>query len=159
MKSKILLIYFIQLFQSLFFISNFYQKPDQGHVESCGWRNVSVNSASPGCQMLLENGMHAKELHDLNFSIRCKFLVLEGSFYETYKYSHFYILLLQYADFCCATMWINHNYTDIPSLCAFLLSSSHSSRSLQSARLGFLCYTATSHQLSILHSIVYICWC
>ena len=35
-KSKTLLIYFIQLFQSLFVKSNFYQKPNKGHVESCG---------------------------------------------------------------------------------------------------------------------------
>ena len=35
----------------------------------------------------------------------------------------------------------------------------HPSRSSQSARLGSLCCTATSHQLSILCTIVYICWC
>ena len=32
-------------------------------------------------------------------------------------------------------------------------------RSSQSARLFSLCYTATSHQPSVLHMIVYICWC
>ena len=29
----------------------------------------------------------------------------------------------------------------------------------QSARLGSLCYIAASHQLSVLHMIVYICQC
>ena len=33
---------------------------------------------------------------------------------------------------------------------------SHTSRSSQSARLGSLCYMVTSHQLSILHMVVYI---
>ena len=36
---------------------------------------------------------------------------------------------------------------------------SHTSRSSQSARLGSLCYTVTSHQLSTLHMVVYICIC
>ena len=35
--------------------------------------------------------------------------------------------------------------------------TSHLSRSSQSTRLGSLCCIATSHQLSILHKIVYIC--
>ena len=34
----------------------------------------------------------------------------------------FIFLLLQCGDFCCTTMWINHNYTEIPFLCAFLLT-------------------------------------
>ena len=42
---------------------------------------------------------------------------------------------------------------------ASFLPQPHPSRWSQSARLGSLCYVATSHQLSILHMIVYICWC
>ena len=37
--------------------------------------------------------------------------------------------------------------------------SSHPSMSSQSARLGTLCYTATSHWLSILHMVVCVCVC
>ena len=38
-------------------------------------------------------------------------------------------------------------------------SLSHPSRSSQITRLGFLCYIASSHCLSILHIIVNICQC
>ena len=33
------------------------------------------------------------------------------------------------------------------------------SGSSESARLGSLCYLATSHQLSVFHPLVYVCWC
>ena len=38
-----------------------------------------------------------------------------------------------------------------------LSSPAHSCRSSQSARLGSVCYTATSHQLSALHLMAHIC--
>ena len=54
-------------------------------------------------------------------------------------------------------LFISHNYTYIPSLLSLLpLPPFHPSRSSQSMRLGPLCYTATSHQLSILYMVVYI---
>ena len=69
-------------------------------------------------------------------------------------------IALQYCvGFCHPTMRISHNYTFITSVLNLLPSPSHSSRPSQSARLGFLCYTATSYQLSVLHMAVYICWC
>ena len=53
-------------------------------------------------------------------------------------------------------MKISHNYTCIPSLPSLPpLAPSHPSRSSQRARLGSLCYTATSHQLSITHLVVH----
>ena len=62
------------------------------------------------------------------------------------------ITLQCYVGFCCASIEIIHNYTYIPSLLDLpLLPPSHPSRSSQSTRLGSLCYTATSHQLSILY--------
>ena len=62
--------------------------------------------------------------------------------------------------FCHTTMQISHNYTHITSLLSLPpLPSSHTSRSSQSAKLGSLCYTTTSHQLSLLYMIVYICQC
>ena len=55
------------------------------------------------------------------------------------------------------TMRISHNCTYISSLLSLpTLPPSLPSRSLQSTRLDSLCYTATAHQLSILHMIVYI---
>ena len=56
--------------------------------------------------------------------------------------------------------WVSNLYTHNPFLLKHPahLPPSHPSRSLQSTRLGFLCYTATSHQWSILHRIVHICW-
>ena len=57
-------------------------------------------------------------------------------------------------------MWTSHNYTYISFLYSLLpLPASRPSRSLQSTRLDSLFHTATSHQPSILHLIVYICWC
>ena len=64
--------------------------------------------------------------------------------------------------FCC-TMQHSHNYIYIyiyrlplkpPST-----PPSHHYRSSQSAKLGSLCYTATSHQLSVSHMIENICRC
>ena len=58
-------------------------------------------------------------------------------------------------------VWISHNDTHIPSLLSLppTQPSSHPSRSSQSTRLGSLYYTATSHQLSILHMREYMYWC
>ena len=54
-------------------------------------------------------------------------------------------------------MQISHNYTHITSLLRLPpLPATYPSRSSQSARLGCLCYIATSHQLSLLYVIVYI---
>ena len=54
-------------------------------------------------------------------------------------------------DFFNSSATISHKYTYIPSFLSLPpLSPSHSSRSSQSTRLGSLCHTATSHQLSIL---------
>ena len=54
-------------------------------------------------------------------------------------------------------MQISSNYTHISSLSSLpplcLLPPSHPSRSSWRARLGSLCYIATSHQLSVLHMI------
>ena len=46
-----------------------------------------------------------------------------------------------------------------PSCASFSLSLSHPSRWSQSTQLISLCYAAASHQLSILHLVVYICPC
>ena len=55
-------------------------------------------------------------------------------------------------------MWINCKYTCIPSFLNLLPipPPSHPSRSSQSTRLSFLCYTATSHYLCVLHMVMYI---
>ena len=65
-----------------------------------------------------------------------------------------------WCGFLHTTMQISHNYTYVPSFLSFSSLPSHPSRSSQSARVGSLYYTATSHQPStpILHMIVYICW-
>ena len=70
-------------------------------------------------------------------------------------------IALQYCiGFCCTTMQMNHNYTYITSILSLPpLPHPSPSRSSQSARLGSLCYIATSYQLFILHMIVYICQC
>ena len=55
-------------------------------------------------------------------------------------------------------MWISHKYTCGP----FLLNlppTPHPSRLLQTIRLSSLCYNATSHELHILYTEVYICQC
>ena len=74
----------------------------------------------------------------------------------------FYFVLFKNFLQCCVgfshtTPRISHNYICIPSLPSLSPLVSHPSRSSQSARLGSPCYTATSHQLSILYLIVYVC--
>ena len=62
---------------------------------------------------------------------------------------------------CHTTMQISRNYIYIsPHPWASLPSStSCPSRSSQSTWLGSLCYMAISHQLSVLHIVVYTCLC
>ena len=68
--------------------------------------------------------------------------------------------------FCHITMKISHNYTHthtythtpLPSWASFPTPTSYP-LGHQSARLGFLCYIAASHKLSILYMIMYICQC
>ena len=81
----------------------------------------------------------------------------------------FFISLLEYNCFTMLCQFLLYNevnqlyvyiYPHIPSLLSLsptLLS--HPSRSSQSIKLISLCYTAASHQLSILHLVVYIRRC
>ena len=55
------------------------------------------------------------------------------------------------------TVWISHKYACISFLSLPPTSSSHTSRSSQSTRLSSLCYTVTSHYLSVLHMVMLIC--
>ena len=66
-------------------------------------------------------------------------------------------------SFCFITKWISYTYTYIPISPPFCISLppslSHPSRWSQSTELISLCYAAASHQLAILHLVVYICPC
>ena len=68
-------------------------------------------------------------------------------------------------SFCCTTIRISHSCMDISCLLPLDSPShprpptSHSSRSSQSTRLGFLCYTTAFHQLSLLHMAACTCQC
>ena len=80
------------------------------------------------------------------------------------KHLYWSIIALQWCvSFCCIKKQISYMYTYIPispPSCVFLPTSlSHPSRWSQSTELISLCYVAASHQLSILHLIVYICPC
>ena len=82
--------------------------------------------------------------------------------WQRHNFFYFFYFAIIFVSFCfCHTPTrISHIYTytsSILSLPAF--SPYHPSKSSQSARLGSLCYTAISPQLSTLHMIVYIYWC
>ena len=63
-------------------------------------------------------------------------------------------------SFCYTTTWISSKYTYMPSLLSLPPTPpSHPPRSSQSQELSSLCYSAVSHQVSILHIIVYMCQC
>ena len=68
--------------------------------------------------------------------------------------------LLYNVGFFCIRMHISHNYTTITSILSTPpLPPPYPSWPSQSARLGSLCSTAASHQLSVLHMAVYMCRC
>ena len=74
-------------------------------------------------------------------------------------YFNWRIIALQCCvGFCHPSTWISHRYTYVPSLLD-LPATFHTSRLSQSPRLSSLYYTATSHQLSVLHMVIYICQC
>ena len=94
-----------------------------------------------------------------NTGVGCHAL-LQGIFLTQGSNIASYIACNGRQDFFNSSATISHKYTYIPSLLSLPpLSPSHSSRSSQSTKLGSLCHTATSHQLSILHTVVCICWC
>ena len=74
------------------------------------------------------------------------------------------IIASQYhVSFCCTTKQISHMHTHVPisppSWGSLPSSLSYPSRSSQSTEPMSLCYAAASHQPTILHPVVYICWC
>ena len=84
--------------------------------------------------------------------------------------SFFLTSLLEYNCFTMSCQFLLYNkvnqlyvyiYIPIspPSCASFPSSLSHPSRWTQSAKLISLCYAAASHQLFILHLVVYICPC
>ena len=91
-----------------------------------------------------------------------KYNIVLFYYYYYYLISLLSIIALQWCvSFCCITKWISYMYTYIlispPSSVSLPPSLSHSSRWSQSTKLISLCYAVTSHQLSILHLVVYIC--
>ena len=62
--------------------------------------------------------------------------------------------------FCNTVTQISSNCTYIPSLLRLPpLLPTHPSRSSSSTGLDSLCHITVSHQLSVLHRIMYRCWC
>ena len=69
-------------------------------------------------------------------------------------------MLCQYLLYNKVNQLYVYIYPHVPSLLRLPPSSlSHPSRWTQSTELISLCYAAASHQLAILHSVVYICPC
>ena len=82
----------------------------------------------------------------------------------THDYKVRLFLLLE--DNCFTVLWwslpyINVNQSELsippPSRTSPPPHTFHPYRSLQSARLGSLCYTAASHHLSVLHMLAHTC--
>ena len=69
-------------------------------------------------------------------------------------------IALQCCDgFCCKTTQISHHYTCITSHLSVPPSPIPPLWIITEHLTGSLCYIATSHQLSVLHMVVYICLC
>ena len=151
------------------------------HGLLCPWDSPGKNTRV-GFHFLLQGifstqGSNLCLLHLLHWQVGCLPLVPPGKpsnhLYMAYQKDNicnmlsdtiifFYLLFKYYKNFlqCCVgfchtTKQISRNYTYISSLLSFPpLPASHPSRSSQRARLGFLCYTATSHQLSTFPSYI-----
>ena len=99
------------------------------------------------------------------FFFSCKLPLIRNSYFTacvSFAFNWRIIPLQRCVGFCHTTTWISHKYTHIPfplELLSHPQSPSHSSRSSQSTRLSFLCYTATSHKVTILHMVIYIFRC
>ena len=81
-----------------------------------------------------------------------------------FKHLYWSIIASQWcASFCSTTKWISYTHTHTfpyllpPASPSLPPSPSHPPRQSQSTELISLCYAAASHQLSILHLVVYIC--
>ena len=79
-------------------------------------------------------------------------------FLQNSKYLFFNINLFMDSCWCIAKSIQYYTVISIPYLLSVPPTPSQSSRSSQSTRLGSLLYITTSHRLSILYTIVYICW-
>ena len=72
------------------------------------------------------------------------------------RLTNFTFKIFTMLSFCPKTVQISHNYTYILSLHNLPpFPASHPSRSSGNIKLGSLCYTTTSHQLSVLY-LIYI---
>ena len=105
------------------------------------------------CQIL-----HTECIHTRANTYTCTHILLFVGLTQFFFFLIQGIVALHYSvSFCSTTKWISYMYTYIPN--TFDLPpkpSSHPSRSFQSTELSSLCCTVTSHQLSILHMVVYI---
>ena len=70
-------------------------------------------------------------------------------------------MLYNAVSFCCITISYMYTYIPIspPSCISLPPSLSHTTRWTQNTKLISLCYVAASHELSILHLVVFICPC
>ena len=112
---------------------------------------------------------------DVNCSLMYLFIFSNNSWrrqYTLFKLFNWRMIAFQCCvGFCHTIMRISHKCVCVcvcVSACAYIYSLrldplsqllSHPSRWSLSARLGTLCCIAASHQLSVLHVIVYICQC
>ena len=128
------------------------------------WQVMAYVEWTAGCQSST-SGVSASGL--LTFwAGQSFFFIILFYFILSYFFKHLYwsIIALQWCvSFCCITKWISYTYTHIlispPSCVSLSPSLSHPSRWTQSTELISLCYVAASHELSILHFVVYICPC